>query len=174
MQGACYRLTVVRLFIFATNNVSDLWHGGPSPHVMHLACRFLGAEKANHHARSESPRLFVLAESSGPAPDTGGARPTSHSPWASVSVCEEGEPPRLFIPAETNSPVSNTRARAHESSTLGPGPLVQRSRTAARASTMPPQGQRSGIEAPRAWADETIKYGGHGSSRQRRQKRQLM
>jgi hypothetical protein len=29
------------------NQPSDLWHGGPSPHVMHLVHRFLCAEKAN-------------------------------------------------------------------------------------------------------------------------------
>jgi hypothetical protein len=38
MQGACYRPAVVRLFIFATNNVSDLWHGceeGEPPRKVH-------------------------------------------------------------------------------------------------------------------------------------------
>jgi hypothetical protein len=30
-----------------------------------------GTKKANRHARSESLRLFIPTESSGPAPDTG-------------------------------------------------------------------------------------------------------
>jgi hypothetical protein len=115
-------------------------------------------------------------------PLTRGPGPTSHTPWASGSVCREGEPPReehatacgnaplhlrrkqwpslwrggpgprvillgrrppcaekanrrvrstppsavvrLFTSAETNSPVSNTRARAHESSSIGAGSWV--------------------------------------------------
>ena len=46
---------------------------------------------------------------------------------------------RLFISAETNCPVTGTGARAHESSSLGAGSWVKRSRTAAHASTTPPQ-----------------------------------
>jgi hypothetical protein len=38
-------------------------------------------------------RLFISAESSGPASDRGPG-PTSHALGASVSECEEGEPPR--------------------------------------------------------------------------------
>jgi hypothetical protein len=30
---------------------SNLWHGGPGPHVMHPACRFLRTEKSHHHSR---------------------------------------------------------------------------------------------------------------------------
>ena len=41
----------MRLFIFAANNVFGLWHGGPGPHVMHLARRFLGAEKSHRRSR---------------------------------------------------------------------------------------------------------------------------
>jgi hypothetical protein len=87
-----------------------------------------------------------------------------------------GTPPsavvRLFTSAETNSPVFDTGAWAHESSSMGAGSWVQRSRTAARASTAPPWGLRrrqkifqtqcSGIEAPRTWPSKTIKCGGHG------------
>jgi hypothetical protein len=49
---------------------------------------------------------------------------------------------RLFTSAKTNNPVPDTRDRAHESSSLGAGSWVQRSRTAARASTAPPRGRR--------------------------------
>jgi hypothetical protein len=143
---------------------------------------------ANRRASSSSPKIADQ-------PLARGARPTSHTPWASVSKCEDGEPPheertvvplhlcqkqrtslwhgglgprvillgrrspsakkanhrkrskpppevvRLFTSAKTNSPVSNTGARAHESSSLGVGPWVQRSRTAACASTASPRGR---------------------------------
>jgi hypothetical protein len=49
---------------------------------------------------------------------------------------------RPFTSIETNSPVSDARAQAHESSSLGVGSWVQKSRTAAHASTMPPRGRR--------------------------------
>jgi hypothetical protein len=39
-----------------------------------------------------------------------GPGPTSHAPWASVSVCEEGELPRVFISAESSRPASDTGA----------------------------------------------------------------
>jgi hypothetical protein len=117
----------------------SLWHGGPGPHVMHLACRFLGAKEANRRTRSAPPPTVA----------------------------------RLFTSIETNSPVCDTGARAHESSSLGAGSWVQRSRTADRASTAPPRGRRrrqknfqiqcSGIEASRAWPSKAIKCGGHGS-----------
>jgi hypothetical protein len=90
------------------NQRSNLWHGGPGPHVMHLARRFLCADKANRRVKSAPPPAVV----------------------------------RLFAPAETDGPVSGTGAWAHESSSLGAGSWVQRSRTAARASTAPPQGRR--------------------------------
>jgi hypothetical protein len=32
------------------NRWSNLWHGGPGPHVIHPACRFLGAEKSHCHS----------------------------------------------------------------------------------------------------------------------------
>jgi hypothetical protein len=86
----------------------SLWHGGPGPHVMHLACRFLGAKEANRRARSTPPPAVT----------------------------------RLFTSAETNSPVSDTGARAHESSSLCAESWVQRSKTAAHASTVPPRGYR--------------------------------
>jgi hypothetical protein len=55
-----------------------------------------------------------------------------------------GSPPtvvRLFTSTETNGSVSDAGARAHESSSLGAGSWVQRSRTTAPASTTPPRGQ---------------------------------
>jgi hypothetical protein len=58
------------------------------------------------------------------------------------------EPPptavRLSISAENYGPVSDTGAWAHESYSLGVGSQVQKSRTAARASTAPPRGRRRG------------------------------
>jgi hypothetical protein len=90
------------------NQRSNLSHGGPDPHVMYLARRFLCAGKANRRVKSASPPVVV----------------------------------RLFASAKTNNPVPGTRARAHESSSLGAGSWVQRSRTAARASTAPPWGHR--------------------------------
>jgi hypothetical protein len=79
---------------------TSLWHGGPGPRVILLGRLSPRAKKANRHARSEPPRLFILAESSDPVSDTG--------------------------------------AQAHELSSLGAGSWVQRSRTAARASTASP------------------------------------
>jgi hypothetical protein len=46
---------------------------------------------------------------------------------------------RLSTSAKTNSPVSDARVRAHESSSLGASSWAQRSRTAARASVVPPR-----------------------------------
>jgi hypothetical protein len=84
-------------------------------------------------------------------PLTRGPGPMSHSPWVSASVCKEGKSPwrskpppavvRLFTSTETNSPVSDTGAWAHESSSLGTGSWVQRSRTTARASTASHRGR---------------------------------
>jgi hypothetical protein len=92
----------------------------------------------NHRASSSPPKVAGQ-------PLTRGPGPMSHTPWVSASECEEGESPRrgkpppvvvrLFTFAETNNPVSDTGARAHESSSLGVGSWVQRSRTTARAST---------------------------------------
>jgi hypothetical protein len=90
------------------NQRSNLWHGGPGPHVIHQACRFLCAEKANQCVKSAPPPMVV----------------------------------RLFASAKTNSPVPGTRAWAHESSSLGAGSWVQKSRIAARANTVPPRGSR--------------------------------
>jgi hypothetical protein len=50
----------------------------------------------------------------------------------------------LFTSAETNELVSDAGAWAHESSSLGAGSWVQRTRTTARASTAPPRGRRRG------------------------------
>jgi hypothetical protein len=49
---------------------------------------------------------------------------------------------RLFISAGNNDPASNTGARAHESYSLGFGFGVQKERTAACSSTVPPRGRR--------------------------------
>jgi hypothetical protein len=56
------------------NQWSNLWHGGPGPHVMHLARRFLCAEKANRRVKSAPPptvvRLFASAKTNNPVPCT--------------------------------------------------------------------------------------------------------
>jgi hypothetical protein len=48
---------------------------GPGPHVRHLACRFLCAEKTDRRIRSMPPpavaRLFASAKRNSPVPDTG-------------------------------------------------------------------------------------------------------
>jgi hypothetical protein len=57
------------------NQWSNLWHGGPGPHVMHLARRFLCAEKANRRMKSVPPsavvRLFAPAETDSPVSGIG-------------------------------------------------------------------------------------------------------
>jgi hypothetical protein len=53
-QGACNRPAVVRPLGF--DRWSNLWHGGPGPHVTHPMRRFLGAEKS--HRRSRQYRAF--------------------------------------------------------------------------------------------------------------------
>jgi hypothetical protein len=50
-QEACYCPMVVHLLRLRCNQRSNLWHGGPCPHVMHLARRFLGAEKSHRRSR---------------------------------------------------------------------------------------------------------------------------
>jgi hypothetical protein len=56
------------------------------------------------------------------------------------------EPPhavvRLSISAENNDPVYDMGAQAHKSYSLSVGSWVQKERTAARASIVPPQGRR--------------------------------
>jgi hypothetical protein len=107
--------------------------------------------------------------------DTGGRVHESCSVGASFRV---REPPHavacLFISAaRDDSPVYDTGAQAHRSYSLGDGSRVRKERTAARAGSAPPRGrgriqkviflnQCSGIEAPRAWPDETTRHGGHG------------
>jgi hypothetical protein len=97
--------------------------------------------------RKQRLSLFVSAECSGLASSslpnaavqllTRG--PTSHTPWASASVCGEGEPPRedhatvcgsaplqlcrkqrpiLFTSTETNSSIPDMGAQAHETSSM--------------------------------------------------------
>jgi hypothetical protein len=146
----------------------------PPPAVV---CLFTSAETSSGPASSSLPKTTAQ-------PLAWGARPTCHAPGVPVPVCEEGKTAaqgawyrpavtHLFISAESSKPVSDTGARAHESSSLGAGSWMQRSRTAARTSTAPPRGRRrrqkffenqsSGIEAPRAWPSKTIKYEGDGS-----------
>jgi hypothetical protein len=126
----------------------SLWHGGPGPRVILLGCQPPCVEKANRRVRSVLPsavvHLFVSAESSGPAssspsnaaaqPLTRGPESTSHTPWASASMCGEGELPReehatvcgsaplrlrrkqrptLFVSAECSGPPSDTGARCN-------------------------------------------------------------
>jgi hypothetical protein len=116
----------------------------PGPRVMFLGRRSPCAKKANRRVSSSPPKAAGQ-------PLTRGPRPTSHTPWVSAFEYKEGESPRrskpspavvrLFTSAETNSPVSDTGAWAHESSSLGTGSRVQRSRTAARASTASHRGR---------------------------------
>jgi hypothetical protein len=86
---------------------------------------------ANNRASSSPPKAVAQ-------PLTWGPRPSSHTPWALVYECQEGEPPRkerTTMPlhsTKTNGPVSDMGARAPESSSLGAGSWVQRSRTAAQ------------------------------------------
>jgi hypothetical protein len=49
----------------------SLCHRGPGPRVILLVRRSPSAKKANRHARSKPPRLFISAKSSGPASDSG-------------------------------------------------------------------------------------------------------
>jgi hypothetical protein len=83
------------------NQRSNLWHGGPGPHVMHLVRRFLCAERANERVKSAPPpavvRLFTPAETNNPVSGTGPG-PTSHPPWVPVRVYREVEPPLAPIP----------------------------------------------------------------------------
>jgi hypothetical protein len=132
--------------------VPNQWRGGPAPQVIQLVRWSPSTEKANRHARSESLRLFVSIESSRPASGMEGPGPRvilfGHQPPCAEKANRRTRctpPPavvRLFTSAKNNNPVSDAGARAHESSSLGTGSWVQGGRTAARASTMPPQGHR--------------------------------
>jgi hypothetical protein len=57
------------------NQQSNLWHGGPDPHVMHLAHRFLCVEKANRRVKNAPlpavVRLFAPAETDSLVSGTG-------------------------------------------------------------------------------------------------------
>jgi hypothetical protein len=115
-----------------------------------------GAKKANRRARSvlppcgrctalSSPRSTVQPQAWGPGP---------HARYLACRLlCAEkadrrvkSTPPptiaHLFASTKDNSPVADTGAQAHESSSSGAGPWVQRSQTAARANTAPPRGHR--------------------------------
>jgi hypothetical protein len=79
---------------------TSLWHGGPGPRVILLVRWSPCAKKVNHHARSEPPRLFISAESSGPASNTGGLVPQvillrRRPPSAKKANCCEGASCRL-------------------------------------------------------------------------------
>jgi hypothetical protein len=93
-----------------------------------------------HRRRSRPTRAKVTQ------PLTRGPGLTSHTPWASTSVCGKDEPPReelatvcgsaplrlhrkrpsLFVSAECSGPASDTGAWAHESYSLGVGLHVRR------------------------------------------------
>jgi hypothetical protein len=93
------------------------------------------ARKANRRPRKRA--------SSSPSQETTaqsltwGPGPTSHTPWVSVPGCRKGEPP--------HAPVVRFLGAAAEDRE---GDFLN---------------QCSGIKAPRAWPDETIRRGGHGS-----------
>jgi hypothetical protein len=115
---------------------TSLWHGARAHESyslgvgLHVRRRRTTTRGANRRASSSPPKAVDQ-------PLTRGPGPTSHTPWASASECEEGEssrrskpPPavvRLFTSAETNSPVSDMGTWAHGSSSLGAGSWVQRS-----------------------------------------------
>jgi hypothetical protein len=115
------------------------------------------------HGRSRPMRAKVTQ------PLARGPGPMSHTPWALVSMCEEGEPPRLFIPAESSGPTSDTGVRAHESFSLGVSLRVRRGRTATRganhhARSEPPRlfipaETNSPVSDTRAWAHESSSLG---------------
>jgi hypothetical protein len=69
--------------------------------------------------------LFISAESSGQASDTGARAHKSYSLGVGLRVRRRqnryarSEPSRLFISAESSGPAFDTGARAHESSSLG-------------------------------------------------------
>jgi hypothetical protein len=66
-----------------TPKQSSLCHGGLGPRVILLGRRSPSAKKANHSVRSEPPpavvRLFIYAESSNPASDSGARAHESNS-----------------------------------------------------------------------------------------------
>jgi hypothetical protein len=68
---------------------------------------------------------------------TRGPRPTSHTPWVPVPGCRKSEPPHAPV-------VRFLGATAEDRE----GDFLN---------------QRSGIEAPRAWLDETTRHGGRES-----------
>jgi hypothetical protein len=145
---------------------------GVGLHVRRRRTTTLGA---NRHASSSPLKAADQPLARGPGP-------TSHTPWASVSECEEGEPPRE---ERTAAPLHLRRKQQTSLWHGGPGPRVillgrrflgaeksnRRSRQY-RVSLSPPQktekvnfqNQCSGIKAPRAWPGETIKCEGHGSA----------
>jgi hypothetical protein len=139
-----------RLFISAESS-SPASGTGPRAHEscslgagLRVRRRRTATRGANHRASSSPPKAAGQ-------PLTRGPGSTSHTPWVSASECEEDESPwrsmlpptvvRLLTSAETSGPVSDTGAQAHESSSLGAGSWVQRSRTAARASIASPRGR---------------------------------
>jgi hypothetical protein len=67
---------------------------------MHLARRFLCAEKANRRVKNASPsavvRLFASVETNQAL--TWGLGPTSHPPWVLVPGYREAEPPLAPVP----------------------------------------------------------------------------
>jgi hypothetical protein len=143
---------------------------------------------ANRRASSSPPKAAAQ-------PLTRGPGPTSHAPWASVSKCEEGEPPHEEHVARpwrcaSSSPLKPTA----QSLARGPGPTshppwapvpgyrevesplapeLRLLESAAEDREGEFLNQHRGVETPRAWPGETIKYGGHESSQPRGQTWQL-
>jgi hypothetical protein len=73
---------------------SNLWHGGPGPHVTHPACWFLGAEKSHRHSHQ-------YRVSSGPSQKTekinfqnqcSNSRHPVHGPTKTLSAEVTGQP----------------------------------------------------------------------------------
>jgi hypothetical protein len=154
---------------------------GPGPRDILLGRRSLSVKKANCHTRSELPRLFIFAESSGPASGTGARGPRVILLGRRSLSAKKAKPPR-----EERTVVPLLLRQKQRTSLWhgGPGPRVillghrflgvEKSNYRSRqyhASSGPPQkiekvnfqNQCSGTEAPRAWPGETIKCGGHRS-----------
>jgi hypothetical protein len=122
------------------NQWSNLWHGGPGPHFMYLARRFLCAEKANRRVKS-TPLPAIVRLFAPPKPIAQslarGPGPTSHPPWAPVPEYREVEPPLAPVPRILG-------ATAEDGEVEFSKPMQR-------------------LEAPRAWPNKAIKCGGHGS-----------
>jgi hypothetical protein len=126
-------------------HMSYSWAAGPKARKRRIAARGVCYRPAVgallHLRRDQRPNLLR----GGPGPHVTHLACRFLSTKKANHRVKSAHPPtvvRLFASAKTNSPVPGIRARAYESSSLGAGSWVQRSRTTARASTAPPRGRR--------------------------------